>query len=41
VLDGTPLNTFMKHAGYKRATLLKLYENRTVIAKTGLLRNYF
>jgi len=32
---------FMKHTGYERAILLKLYENGTVIAKTVLVRNYF
>jgi len=30
----------MNHTGYERATLLKLYENGTVIAKTVLVRNY-
>jgi len=39
--NGTHLNIFMKHAGYERATLLKLYENGNVIAKTVLVRNYF
>jgi len=38
--NGTPLNIFMKHTGYERATVLKLYENWTVIAKTVLVRNY-
>jgi hypothetical protein len=42
VHNGTVLNISMKHIGYERATLLKLYENGTEITKTVLLiRNYF
>lgn len=39
--NGTPLDIFMKHIGYERATLLKLCENGTEITKTVLIRNYF